>query len=139
LIEEDKILQSSWEIERASSFSGGAVAEEQFTLGQAIRRDAELLPGHPAVLSPAFAPLTYGDLQRKLDEIHIQLRQAGFDCSALIEVFLPNSPEAVLCRFPFILLLTANRTRMRLLSSGTTAQPKVIPFIHHDMPQQLPC
>ena len=67
-----------------------------FTLGQVIRRNASQFPRQPAILSSAFAPLTYHDLQRQLDEIRRQLRQAGFDSSARIGVLMPNGPEAVL-------------------------------------------
>jgi acyl-CoA synthetase (AMP-forming)/AMP-acid ligase II/thioesterase domain-containing protein len=43
-----------------------------------------------------FAPLTYSDLQRRLDDVRGQLRLGGFDCSARIGVFMPYGPEAVL-------------------------------------------
>jgi hypothetical protein len=57
---------------------------EALTLGQVIGRTASRFPHQPAIVSAAFAPLTYHDLQRQLDGIRRQLRLAGFDRNALI-------------------------------------------------------
>ncbi|MGY8662068.1 AMP-binding protein [Bradyrhizobium sp. UFLA05-109] len=68
----------------------------QNTLGQVIGRIARQSPEQPAIVSGAFAPLTYHDLQRQLDDVRRQLRLAGFDCSARIGVLMPNGPQAIL-------------------------------------------
>ncbi|WP_245273074.1 AMP-binding protein [Microvirga lotononidis] len=68
----------------------------QATLGQVIGRNALRFPRQPAIVSPAFAPLAYQDLQLQLDGIRGQLRHAGFDCRARIAVLMPNGPEAIL-------------------------------------------
>ena len=82
--------------EGASSACDGTEPGAQFTLGQVIRRTATLFPHQPAIVSATFAPLTYHDLQRQLDDIHRQLRLAGFDCNAQIGLLMPNGPEVVL-------------------------------------------
>lgn len=76
--------------------SNGTVPEAQYTLGQVIGRTASRFPHRPAIVSTTFAPLTYGDLQRRLGDVRGQLRLGGFDCSARIGVLMPNGPEAVL-------------------------------------------
>lgn len=81
---------------RAFPLASETDAGAQTTLGQAIGRNAQRFPHQPAIVSPNFAPLTYQDLQRQLDEIRRHLRQAGFDASARIGVLMPNGPEAVL-------------------------------------------
>src|SRR5262245_1467375 len=82
--------------EGASSARDGTEPDAQFTLGQVIRRTASLFPHQPAIVSATFAPLTYHDLQRQLDDIRRQLRLAGFDCNARIGLLMPNGPEVVL-------------------------------------------
>jgi acyl-CoA synthetase (AMP-forming)/AMP-acid ligase II/thioesterase domain-containing protein len=74
----------------------GTEAEAKLTLGQVIGRTASRFPHQPAIVSAAFAPLTYQDLQRQLDGIRRQLRLAGLDRDARIGVVMPNGPEAVL-------------------------------------------
>jgi len=74
----------------------GTEPEAQLTLGEVISRIASRSPNKPAIVSSAFAPLTYHDLKRQLDSIRQQLRCAGFGRSARIGVFMPNGPEAVL-------------------------------------------
>lgn len=70
--------------------------EAQCTLGQVIGRTASRSPDQPAIVSTTFAPLTYRDLQRQLDNIRRQLRLAGLACDARIGVLMPNGPELVL-------------------------------------------
>ncbi|WP_247516043.1 AMP-binding protein [Bradyrhizobium sp. 190] len=70
--------------------------EAQFTLSQVIGRTANRFPHQPAITSATFAPLTYQDLQRQLDEIRRQLRLAGFDCNARIGILMPNGADAIL-------------------------------------------
>ncbi|WP_246161136.1 AMP-binding protein [Bradyrhizobium sacchari] len=74
----------------------GTEPDAQCTLGQVIGRTASRFPQRAAIVSTGFAPLTYGDLQRRLDDIRGQLRVGGFDCSARIGVLMPFGPEAVL-------------------------------------------
>ncbi len=80
----------------ASALNDGTEPEVELTLGQAIARNATLLPHQAAIVSAAFSPLTYRDLQAQLNGIRRRLRQAGFDCSARIGVFMPAGPEAAL-------------------------------------------
>ena len=82
--------------EGASSIRDGTESEAQCTLGQVIARTASRFPHQPAIVSTTFAPLTYHDLQRQLDNIRRQLRLAGLACNARIGVLMPNGPEAVL-------------------------------------------
>jgi oxalate---CoA ligase len=70
--------------------------ENQLTLHQVISRNADRFPHQPALVSAIFAPLTYQDLQRQLDAIRRQLREAGFACGARIGVLMLNGPEAIL-------------------------------------------
>ncbi|MEY9138552.1 acyl-CoA synthetase (AMP-forming)/AMP-acid ligase II/thioesterase domain-containing protein/acyl carrier protein [Bradyrhizobium diazoefficiens] len=81
---------------RISFAPDGTEPEAQCTLGQVIGRTASRYPHQPAIVSSTFAPLTYGDLQRQLDDIRRQLRLGGFDRSARIGVLTPYGPEAVL-------------------------------------------
>ncbi|TWI64165.1 acyl-CoA synthetase (AMP-forming)/AMP-acid ligase II, partial [Bradyrhizobium huanghuaihaiense] len=74
----------------------GTEPQAQCTLGQVIGRTASRFPHQTAIVSTTFAPLTYGDLQRQLEEIRGQLRLGGFNCSARIGVLMPYGPEAVL-------------------------------------------
>jgi acyl-CoA synthetase (AMP-forming)/AMP-acid ligase II/thioesterase domain-containing protein/acyl carrier protein len=74
----------------------GSESGSPLTLGEAIRRNAQLFPREPAIVSSTFAPLTYFDLQRHLDTVRRQLRTAGFDRQARIGVLMPSGPEAVL-------------------------------------------
>lgn len=96
------MLLENEKLARVNGFAGaspsgeGTGSEAGITLSQVLRRHATRLPHHPAIVSAAFAPLTYHDLQRQLDEIRRQLRQAGFDCNSRIGVLMPNGPEAVL-------------------------------------------
>ena len=79
-----------------SSIRKRAEPEAHFTVGQVIGRTARQSPHRPAIISSRFAPLTYDDLQRQLDDIRRRLRLAGFDCNARIGVLMPTGPEAVL-------------------------------------------
>lgn len=88
-----EIAKSSEEISFASDLTE---PDTQCTLGRVIARSASRFPHRTAIVSTKFAPLTYGDLQRRLDDIRRQLRMGGFDCSARIGVLMPFGPEAVL-------------------------------------------
>lgn len=83
-------------LKRISFASDGTEPEAQCTLGQVIGLTTSRFPHRPAIVSSTFAPLTYGDLQRQLDDIRRQLRLGGFDRSARIGVLMPYGPEAVL-------------------------------------------
>ncbi|MEZ0169146.1 AMP-binding protein [Microvirga sp. TS319] len=71
-------------------------AEAQLTLGQVIGRLAALQPQNPAILTPGFAPLSYLDLQSRIDEVRSRLRRGGLSHRARIGVLLPNGPQAVI-------------------------------------------
>lgn len=55
-------------------------SDARLTLGQVIRRTAHQFPNRPAIISSAFAPLTYQGLEHQLDAIKQQLRLAGLGC-----------------------------------------------------------
>ncbi|HEU6440717.1 MAG TPA: AMP-binding protein [Microvirga sp.] len=93
---ENQTFHVALESPASSAFGGAAPVEAQLTLRQVIDRFAALHPHHPAILSSGFAPLSYRDLQDRLDEVRTRLRQGGFAASARIGVVLPNGPEAVL-------------------------------------------
>ena len=66
------------------------------SLGDAIRFQATSQPNQSAILSSAFAPLSYRQLQQQIEGIGSQLRQIGFRREARIGIALPDGPEAVL-------------------------------------------
>jgi acyl-CoA synthetase (AMP-forming)/AMP-acid ligase II len=74
----------------------GSSGPGQSTIGGEIRRRAELQPDHTAVVASGFAPLSYRELQRLIDEVRVALRQAGFGQSARVAVAIPNGPQAAL-------------------------------------------
>lgn len=74
----------------------GTKPEAHSTLAQAIRHNAGRFPRQPVIVSSAFEPLTYRDLQAGLDKVRRELRQTGFGCDARIGVLMPSGPEAVL-------------------------------------------
>ena len=68
----------------------------QSTIGAVIRRHAEVQPDHAAVVVSGFAPLSYRELQRLIDDFRAALRLNGFGRSARIAIAIPNSPQAAL-------------------------------------------
>ena len=66
------------------------------TIAGAIRRRAGLYPDHPAIVSTAFAPLSYRELQCQIDEIRTALRFAGFSRNARVAIAIPDGPKAAL-------------------------------------------
>ena len=73
-----------------------SVPSGQGTVGTAIRHYADLQPDHPAVVSSAFAPLSYRELQCQIDAARAALRRAGLGRSARVAVAMPNGPQAAL-------------------------------------------
>ena len=69
-------------------------SSEPSTISAAIRSHAELRPEQPAIVGTNFAPLSYCELQRQIDEIRTCLRQAGFNRDARIAVGIAGSAEA---------------------------------------------
>ncbi|MFL6798584.1 MAG: non-ribosomal peptide synthetase [Xanthobacteraceae bacterium] len=66
------------------------------TIGARIRAHARLRPEQPAFVGTNFAPFSYGELQRLIDEFRLELRQAGLDHSARIAIDIANSSDAAL-------------------------------------------
>jgi acyl-CoA synthetase (AMP-forming)/AMP-acid ligase II/thioesterase domain-containing protein len=66
------------------------------SLGDAIRFHATSQPNQSAILSSAFSPLSYRQLQQQIEGIGSQLRQIGLRREARIGIALPDGPEAVL-------------------------------------------
>jgi acyl-CoA synthetase (AMP-forming)/AMP-acid ligase II/thioesterase domain-containing protein/acyl carrier protein len=66
------------------------------TVGSQIRRHAELQPDHVAVVATGFAPLSYWELQRLIDEVRAGLRLVGFGRTARIVIAMRNGPQAAL-------------------------------------------
>ena len=73
-----------------------SVPSGQGTVGTAIRHYADLQPDHPAVVSSAFAPLSYRELQCQIDAARAALRRAGLGRGARVAVAMPNGPQAAL-------------------------------------------
>jgi oxalate---CoA ligase len=69
---------------------------EQRSIGEVIRRQAELRPEQPALVCSRSMPLSYRELQNQIDGITRLLRSAGFNRNAQIAIELPNGPEAAL-------------------------------------------
>ena len=69
---------------------------ELATIGEAIRRQAELHPNAPAVVATGFEPLSYREVRDYLAYVAARLRQAGFDRETRIAVALPSGPQAAL-------------------------------------------
>jgi acyl-CoA synthetase (AMP-forming)/AMP-acid ligase II/thioesterase domain-containing protein len=68
----------------------------QVTIGAKIREHAETQPDHPAVVSSTFAPLSYRELQSRIDAVRAALRRAGLGRTARVAVAMPNGPQAAL-------------------------------------------
>ena len=66
------------------------------TIGNVIRRHAELQPDHAAVVATGFPPLSYQELQCLIDEVRAALRVAGLGRRARITIAIPNGPQAAL-------------------------------------------
>lgn len=79
---------------KASSVGGISVGQN--TIGQVIRRRAELQPSHTAVVASALAPLSYRELQCLIDEVRAALRLAGFGGNARIAIAMRNGPQTAL-------------------------------------------
>ncbi len=69
---------------------------DQSTVGEAIRKRAELQPKHAAMVATGYAPLSYRALQSLIDEVRASLREAGFGWSARIAIAIPSGPQAAL-------------------------------------------
>lgn len=68
----------------------------QGTIGDKVRQYAQAQPDHPAMASPALAPLTYYELQRQIERVQVALRQAGLATDARIAIAVPDAPFAAL-------------------------------------------
>ena len=64
------------------------------TVGDMIRRRAEVQADHPAIVSSEFAPLSYRELQKIIDQVRVSLRSAGFGRNARIAIAIPSGPQA---------------------------------------------
>ena len=74
--------------DRASSSAAPA------TVGQAIRRHAELRPKQSAIVGSGFDALSFRSLQDEIDAARKSLREAGFGRDARIAVAIANSAQA---------------------------------------------
>src|SRR6185295_3515057 len=74
--------------DRASSSAAPA------TVGQAIRRHAELRPKQSAIVGSGFDALSFRSLQDEIDAAGKSLREAGFGRDARIAVAIANSAQA---------------------------------------------
>jgi acyl-CoA synthetase (AMP-forming)/AMP-acid ligase II/thioesterase domain-containing protein/acyl carrier protein len=66
------------------------------TVGEIIRRRAEVQGDHAAITSSDCTPLSYRELQNLIDEVRARLRSAGFDRNARIAIAMPSGPQAAL-------------------------------------------
>ena len=76
--------------------SVGVISAGLSTIGDKIRRRAELQPDHAAVVASGFASLSYRELQYLIDEVRAALRLDGFGRRARIAIAMPNGPQAAL-------------------------------------------
>ena len=64
------------------------------TVGEAIRRHADLRPKQAAIVGSDFATVSYQALQDEIDGVRKSLRDAGLDRNARIAVAIANSAQA---------------------------------------------
>jgi oxalate---CoA ligase len=72
------------------------LSEQPSSIGEAIRKHAELRPEQQAIVCSRSTPLSYRELQSQIEEVARLLRLAGFNRNAKIAIELPNGPEAAL-------------------------------------------
>jgi acyl-CoA synthetase (AMP-forming)/AMP-acid ligase II/acyl carrier protein len=66
------------------------------TIGKRLRYFAELQPDHVAIVSSDFAPLSYRELRKQIDNVRAALRSRGLGRNARIAIAIPNGPKAAL-------------------------------------------
>jgi len=66
------------------------------TIGSVIRAHAANQPGATAIVGSHFAPVSYSELQRQVEDVRTSLRAAGFDQNARIAVAIANPAQATL-------------------------------------------
>lgn len=73
-------------------------APQLLCLSHVLREQAKRRPDAPAILAPGRAPLTYGRLQRRVDDVVQTLRTMGVGRQDRVALVLPQGPElAVAC------------------------------------------
>jgi acyl-CoA synthetase (AMP-forming)/AMP-acid ligase II len=87
--------------------SQNAQRKTSWTIGARIRLQAELHPERVAIIGSDFAPLSYRELQRQLDDVRERLGAAGFGPDARIAVGLTNSAESALTILAIACSMTA--------------------------------
>jgi acyl-CoA synthetase (AMP-forming)/AMP-acid ligase II/thioesterase domain-containing protein/acyl carrier protein len=87
-----------WEETLLDRLASGRITglQDASTIGDTIRRCAELQPEHPAFISTGFEPFTYSALWDQVTLLGSSLRRAGFGRDARIAIVLPSGPEAAL-------------------------------------------
>jgi acyl-CoA synthetase (AMP-forming)/AMP-acid ligase II/acyl carrier protein len=73
---------------------GGSAQENPRTVGEAIRRHAELRPRQSALVGSDFEPVSYKTLQGEIESVRAALRAAGLGREARIAVAIANSAQA---------------------------------------------
>ena len=58
-----------------------------------LEHQAKRIPAAPAILGPGRAPLSYGLLYRKVEQMRRSLRAIGIGRDQRVAVALPNGPE----------------------------------------------
>jgi acyl-CoA synthetase (AMP-forming)/AMP-acid ligase II len=61
-----------------------------------IRAHAADQPNAPAIVGSHFAPVSYSDLQRQIEDVRTSLRASGFDQNARIAIAIANPAQATL-------------------------------------------
>jgi oxalate---CoA ligase len=120
------------------------VAAAARTIAEAISLHAEQQPDRPAIICTGFPALSFRELNRKIEQIGTDLREAGIGASSRVGVALPNGPEAAIVAvavsahavgFPLNPALTASEFEFELtradldavVLSGWTASPATAP------------
>jgi oxalate---CoA ligase len=88
--------QTTAEREFQAKFGPPPRPAQQDTICREIRRLARLQPDRAAVVSTAFTPLSYRELQSLIDETRAALRLAGFGRTARIVIAMRDGPQAAL-------------------------------------------
>jgi acyl-CoA synthetase (AMP-forming)/AMP-acid ligase II len=74
--------------------AGSTASGSARTVGEAIRRHADLRPKQAAIVGSDFATVSYQALQDEIDGVRKSLRDAGLDRNARIAVAIANSAQA---------------------------------------------
>ena len=79
-----------------TALSPQRIGAEKSTIGEAIRRRAQIQPDHAAIIAKGFKPFSYRELEFLIRDVRATLRAAGLGRQARIAIEIPNGPQAAL-------------------------------------------